>query len=113
VLAGLSIGAALIAVGRFARPWLSNFLVAFLAVQCVTGALFDLRNLITISNPFGGGGHTDAANMAALTGIPALVWALLWTGIAIVILIGALSAYASGHTARATPVLPRQYTRRI
>src|SRR5436853_329886 len=73
---------------------LAGFLVGFLAVQCVVDALFDLRTLLAISAPFAPGAHSDAAIMAQLTGIPAIFWALLWTGLALAMLAAALRAYA-------------------
>jgi len=97
LIAGIALGLALLAAARYARLWLANFLVAFLAVQCVIGALFDLRTLISLSVPLTGGPQTDADNMARLTGLPPAFWALAWTVIAVVILIGSLRAYAS-HT---------------
>ena len=97
VVAGLLLGAALIAVGRYATLWFANFLVAFLAVQCVVGALFDLRTLVSLSVPLTAGPRTDADNMARLTGLPPIFWAIGWTILALVILVGSLRAYA-GHT---------------
>lgn len=97
VVAGFVLGALLLLAARYATLPIANFLVAFLAVQCVSGALFDLRTLISFSAPLTRGPQTDAANMAALTGLPPLVWALVWTGLALVILVGALRTYAA-HT---------------
>jgi hypothetical protein len=97
IVAGLILGGLLFVAARYASLRLANFLVAFLAVQCVSGALFDLRTLISFSAPLTRGPQTDAANMAALTHLPPIVWALVWTAIAVVILIGALRAYAT-HT---------------
>lgn len=112
LIAGLLLGAALIAAGRYARLAIANFLVAFLAVQCVVGALFDLRTLIFLSRPFGSSAQTDAANMASLTGLPPIFWALAWTILAFVILISSLRAYAN-HTSDlvAPPSLSRRYQR--
>lgn len=101
IIAGIALAAGLFAAARFATVQVANFLVAFLAVQCVVGALFDLRTLITLSAPFSGGPHTDADNMARLTHLPPIVWALTWTALAIVILIGSLRAYAGNTVASA------------
>jgi hypothetical protein len=98
LVAGICLGAALFAAARYATIQVANFLVAFLAVQCVVGALFDLRTLIALSAPFGGGPQTDADNMAHLTGLPPIFWALAWTALALVILVGSLRAYASAGT---------------
>lgn len=107
VLAGLALGALLLLAARYAPLRIANFLVAFLAVQCISGALFDLRTLISLSAPLARGPQTDAANMAALTGLPPIVWALVWTALALVILVGALRAYAT-HTREP---LPTRYAR--
>ena len=102
IVAGLILGGLLVVAARYATLRIANFLVAFLAVQCVSGAFFDLRTLITFSAPLTRGPQTDAANMAALTHLPPIVWALAWTGLAIVILVGALRSYAT-HTETALP----------
>ena len=39
-------------------------------------------------------GHSDAANMAAATGVPSVLWALFWIAVAFVIVTLALRAYA-------------------
>ena len=95
IVAGVLLAAGLVVAARYASPIAANFLVAFLAVQCIVGALFDLRTLIFLSAPFRTV-HTDAQNMAAATHLPALFWALAWTALAVVILAGALRAYARG-----------------
>jgi hypothetical protein len=95
LVVGIGLGVALFATARYATIQVANFLVAFLAVQCIVGALFDLRTLIALSTPFGAGPHTDADNMARLTGLPPIFWALAWTALAFVILVGSLRAYAS------------------
>lgn len=93
IIAGVLLTAALIAVGRFARPALAGFLVALLAVQCIVNAFFDLRTLLFLSNPFAGGAHTDATNMARVTHLPAVFWALVWLAMAGAMLYGALRLY--------------------
>jgi hypothetical protein len=95
LVAGLLISAGLVAVARYASPKVATFFVSFLAVQCVLNALLDLKTLFFLSSPFTiGEVHSDAANMAAYTGIPAMFWTLAWAGIAFVILSLALRAYA-------------------
>jgi lysylphosphatidylglycerol synthetase-like protein (DUF2156 family) len=94
VIAGAVLSIALIAAARYLSARGATFLVAFLAVQCVLNALFDLKALLFLSSPFAAGVHTDAYNMAQATGIPAFVWAFVWTFIALVILSIALRAYA-------------------
>lgn len=62
------------------------FATQFLAAQQCLNAFKSLRDLILLS---GSNVPTDAQNMADATHIPAVVWALLWTGIS---LIGIISA---------------------
>ena len=100
LVVGVLLAAGLIAAGRFLSPRGANYLVAFLAVQCVMGALFDLRTLLFLSRPFAGGAQTDAANMARVTGIPAFVWAVLWALLALAMLVAALRAYVADRPAR-------------
>jgi hypothetical protein len=68
-----------------------QFLAGFLAVQSCLNALFDLKVLFTLS--VSEGARTDALVLQELTRIPALVWALLWSGISIGILALLLRGY--------------------
>lgn len=106
LVAGVVLPAGLIAAARFAPPRAAAFLVSFLAVQCVLNALFDLKTVLFLSSPFALGRHTDAANMAAATGIPAFFWALVWVGLAFVILSFALRAYSVSKNRPSQPDLP-------
>ncbi len=107
---GVLLAAGLIAVGRFLSSRGANYLVAFLAVQCVMGALFDLRTLLFLSRPFAGGAQTDAANMAAATGVPSVFWVLFWIVVAFVIVTLALRAYVAGKEGPTQPDLPFEDT---
>jgi hypothetical protein len=60
-------------------------------VQNCLNALFDLKVLFTLS--VSEGARTDALVLQELTRIPALVWALLWSGISIGILALLLRGY--------------------
>lgn len=106
ILAGILLPAGLIAAARFASPRVAAFLVSFLAVQCVLNALFDLKTVLFLSTPLVGSVQTDAANMAAATGIPAFLWALVWIGIAFLILSMALRAYSVSRNSPSQPDLP-------
>lgn len=92
VLAGVVLAAGLAAIARFASLKWANFAVAFLAVQCLANAVFDLVNLFFISATTGA--QSDAANMAAATGIPSIVWVFIWMGISIVMISIGLRVYA-------------------
>jgi hypothetical protein len=93
VFAGTLLTLGLVAVARFAKPRVATFFVSFLAVQCVLNALLDLKTVFFLSSPFAPSSPTDAVNMAAATGIPAVVWASLWIITALGILALAMRIY--------------------
>jgi len=96
VIAGLVIGAGLVALGFFASPRVAQFFACFLAVQCVLNALFDLKNVFLVSSPFTSERVlNDAGNMATATGVPAIFWSLLWIGLAVFLLTVGLRIYAT------------------
>ena len=104
VLAGVAISAGLLAAARYLGPRAANFLAGFLAVQCVLNAVFDLKGLIYMS--VASNEMTDAANMAEATGIPAIIWALMWAAVGFVIVSLALRAYAVAREKPSQPDLP-------
>jgi len=104
VVSGLIIALGLLAAARYAPPRVRNFLVSFLAMQCVLNSLFNLRDLFVLS--FNANAQTDAGNMQALTGIPSIFWALFWVAVSFVILTLALRAYAVSKDKPAQPDLP-------
>lgn len=89
IVAGLALAAALIGAGRWLNARWADGLLLFLAVQMMLNALNSLFDLVQISTSMSGV-PTDAAIMAQATGIPAVFWALLWTAISIVCLVGSL-----------------------
>lgn len=92
---GVVLAGALLLAAKHAGEKVANFVLSFVAVQCVLNALFDLRTLLHLSAPGQGAVHTDALNMAQATGIPALVWAAVWIGISLVVLRLALLSYVA------------------
>lgn len=102
VFAGFVLAAGLAAIGRFATPKWANFAVAFLAVQCLANAVFDLLNLLFLSALTGE--RSDAANMANATGIPAIVWVVIWMGVSIAMISLGMRVYAvsKARTANST-----------
>lgn len=86
VFSGTVLAVGLFAAARYAPVKWVNFALAFLAVQCLLNAFFSLKDLFIISAA--GGQTSDAANMAAATGIPSILWVLIW----IVISVGMISA---------------------
>jgi hypothetical protein len=95
--AGIVLAVGLLAVARFAGPQVAVFVLSLLAVQCVLNALLDLKTVFFLSSPFAPGVHTDAANMAAATGIPAVIWTIIWIAIAFGILMLALRLYVAAR----------------
>ncbi len=87
-LVGMAWSALLSIAFGVASARIAQFLVGFLAVQSCLNAFFDLKTLFALSAA--GGVPTDALAMQELTRIPALVWASLWSGISIGVIIFAL-----------------------
>ena len=106
LFAGLFISAGLILIARFASAKVATFFVSFLAVQCVLNALFDLKTVFFLSNPFGPTVPTDAVNMANATGIPAIFWTVIWIGLALGILWFVMRCYVAGRDKSYQPDLP-------
>ena len=104
VVTGVLLTAGLLAAARYLKPQVATFLVGFLAVQCVLNALFDLKDLLFLS--VSTDAQTDALNMAHATGVPALLWSLIWIGLAFIILSAALRAYAVSRKKPSQPDLP-------
>jgi hypothetical protein len=97
ILAGTFLSVGLIAIAKYAKARVASFFVSLLAVQCILNALLDLKTVFFLSSPFAPSVPTDAVNMANATGIPAMVWAVVWIGIAITILGVAMRLYISGR----------------
>lgn len=88
-LFGLVIGvllmAALVAAGMYlSQRWAANVLIV-VAVQSALNAVDSLIDLVTISAGWRGAA-TDAQTMQQLTGIPTIIWAILWVALALLIL---------------------------
>ncbi len=92
VLSGSVIAAGLFAVAKYAELKWVNFALAFLAVQTLLNAFFDLVNLFFVSTFTNA--HSDAANMAAATGLPAVVWVFIWMAVSILMISIGLRVYA-------------------
>lgn len=102
IIAGLTLTAGLLALARYASPRVANFAVAFLAVQCVLNSLSDLKTLFLINSPLiGSDMQTDAANMASATGLPGIVWVVVWIGISLLMISVGLRLYAVSQARRA------------
>lgn len=106
LLAGTFITVGLVLVAKFATARVAAFFTSFLAVQCVLNALFDLKTLFELSSPFALGAHTDAVNMARATGIPPILWTMIWIVMALGILWVVLRLYVAGRDKGFQPDLP-------
>ena len=106
LFAGLFISVGLVLIARFASAKVATFFVSFLAVQCVLNALFDLKTVFFLSNPFGPAIPTDAVNMANATHIPAIFWTVIWIAVALAILWFAMRMYVAGRDKSYQPDLP-------
>ncbi|MBX3244265.1 MAG: M50 family metallopeptidase [Acidobacteria bacterium] len=92
VFSGAVLAVGLFAVGKWASLTWANFATAFLAVQVLLNAVFSLVDLFFISTFTTA--HSDAANMAAATGIPGIVWVVIWMMISIGLISLGLRLYA-------------------
>ena len=111
LLAGIILSIGLVLIARFASAKVATFFVAFLAVQCILNALSDLKDLFTLSAPFSGlAAHTDAVNMATATGIPAIIWTVMWIAFALGILWFAMRFYVARRESSYQPDLPFEET---
>ncbi len=108
LVAGLALPVGLFAAAKYLKPRAAMFLLAFLAVQCVLNAVFDLKNVFLISALTDA--HTDAANMAAATGVSSIFWALFWIAVSLVILSLVLRAYVASKESPTQPDLPFEDT---
>jgi len=95
--AGIVLAVGLFAVARFASSRVATFVLSLLAVQCVLNALLDLKTVFFLSSRFAPAVPTDAANMALATGIPAVIWTILWIVLAFGILMLALRFYVAAR----------------
>ena len=106
LFAGIVISAGLILIAKFASARVATFFVSFLAVQSVLNALFDLKTVFFLANPFGPSIPTDAVNMARITGVPAILWTVIWIAVALGILWFAMRLYVAGRDKSYQPDLP-------
>lgn len=100
VLSGAVLTCGLFAVAKFAPAKWANFALAFLAVQCLLNAFFSLKDLFFISAA--GSQPTDAANMATATGVPSLIWVVIWIVISLVMITVGMRLYAVGKGKKAS-----------
>ncbi len=78
-------------LARYLPDRAAQFVAIFIAVECGLDALNDLVTLLVITTNHLG--DNDAANMAAVSHIPAIVWALLWAALASILVFGSFRIY--------------------
>jgi hypothetical protein len=76
VIAGIGIGIGFIYVARYTNSMIILFLTNLLGIQAGLTAFNDLLALIRLTSSTQG--SNDARSMAAITFIPAIVWAFIW-----------------------------------
>jgi len=106
LIAGMLLSVGLVALAKFATARVASFFVSFLAVQCVLNALLSLRDVFYLSTPFAPTIHNDAMNMAVATGIPAIIWTIVWIAIALGILWVVMRLYIVSRDSSVQPDLP-------
>jgi len=92
VISGAVLTTGLFAIAKYAEMKWVNFSLAFLAVQCLLNAIFSLKTLFVVSALTNS--HSDAANMAEVTGIPGIAWVLIWIVVSVVMISVGLRLYA-------------------
>ncbi len=88
---GIAISAGLLLAAARLPARAAELTAMFLGVQCVLNALFDLKTLVGLSVP--GGPVSDAVLMSQMIPLPPVVWAVLWSGLALGILWAALRPF--------------------
>lgn len=91
LIAGLAIGAILLAMAKFLPLKGADFAATFLAVQCSLNAILDLKILLHLTVM--GSAHNDAAFMQQHYMLPAVFWAITWGLMAAGILALSLRGY--------------------
>ncbi|MBI1878520.1 MAG: M50 family metallopeptidase [Chloroflexi bacterium] len=89
-LGGLIFGGFFVWVAIKATPGWIIFLLHLVAIQAGLTAFSDLVTVMGLSLRFFTAPANDAQSMAELTFIPAIIWAMLWAMVAVVLIGGAI-----------------------
>lgn len=89
-VSGLAFGGFFAWVALKATPGWIVFLLHLVAIQAGLTAFSDLMTVMGLSLNFFNAPANDARSMAEMTLIPAIVWAVLWAGLAAVLIGGAI-----------------------
>lgn len=95
LMTGIGLAIALVFVALALSERVTHFFLGFLAIQCCLNALFDLRTLFLLSAL--SNTPSDAFNMARMTGVPAVFWALMWLGGSLAVLWVALRSFGNPY----------------
>ena len=76
ILAGLLISISLWLISKTKNPSITNFVANLLGLECIFNGLGDIKTVLALS--VYSSGHSDAQNLADLTGVPSVVWAFGW-----------------------------------
>ncbi|MEI7869512.1 MAG: M50 family metallopeptidase [Candidatus Methylumidiphilus sp.] len=76
LLAGLLIALSLWLISKAKNQAFPGFIANFLGLECIFNGLGDIKTVLALS--VYSTSHSDAQNLAELTGIPSVVWALGW-----------------------------------
>lgn len=99
-LVGLLFAAVLVWVSRKASAGVQEFIFLLLSLQIASNALLDSFNLVSMSStPV----FSDALNMQQMTGIPAIVWAALWSVLAVIAVAWGLAPWIAREKSVSTP----------
>lgn len=90
ILAGLLIAWVLWRCAQAQNPATPAFLANFLGVECLFNGLGDIKTVLALS--IYSNTHSDARNLAELTGIPAVVWALAWGVVSLWVMVATFRA---------------------
>jgi hypothetical protein len=89
-LYGLAAGLVLLAVAAKLKPAVSETLLAALGATSVLYAIWDVASDVLLRHS----GESDAAALARLTGVPAILWGVAWIAVSVAVLVSVLRRLA-------------------
>ena len=89
-LYGLAAGLVLLAVAAKLKPAVSETLLAAIGATSVLYAVWDVASDVLLRHS----GESDAAALARLTGVPAIVWGAAWIALSVAVLVSVLRRLA-------------------
>ena len=76
LIAGLLIAMGLWVAAKIKDQYTADFVANFLGLECIFNGLGDIKTVLSLS--VFTTSHSDARNLAELTGIPSVAWAVAW-----------------------------------